>query len=250
MNKPSQLYENAYRNLRRRNIDSWMGDDKSHKSMMESTKRTLGLILAGPWAPQAGSVIELGCGTAHLLRWLQRKGFDSGLGVDVSKTAIAMARKQSAGLNLRFKHADVCGPLFARGESFDLAVDGECFHCIVESEDRKNYLENVRQLLRKDGLFVILTMCSPVDRKALKQRTQGKQRMIGDIIYTRDDNAMNYLGGRLINGQPYLPCRRVPHWKSILKEIKRSGFAPRTFVFSRHHPKSICGGLVIGAQVR
>ena len=245
--KPSRLYEGTYRGLRQRNIDSWMGDDSNHKTIRASTKRILGLILAEPWAPKTGSVIELGCGTAPLLRWVHKRGFETGLGVDVSKTAIAMAREQSDGLNLRFKQADVCGSPFARAGSFDLAIDGECLHCLVETEDRRQYLENARRLLRKNGLLVILTMCSPVDRKALKQRTQGRHRMSGDIIYVPYDDAMEYVGGRLINGQPHLPTRRVPHWRNIPREVRQAGFTVQSFYFVHHTPESICSGLVIAA---
>ncbi len=111
--KPYEGHETEYQRMRKNNIRSWDLRDKPEE-IDESTKRFIEDALDQPWAAEKGKVIELGCGTAPMLRWLSEKGFGPGLGVDVSKTAIAMAREQSKGLNLTFKNADLCKTLPAK----------------------------------------------------------------------------------------------------------------------------------------
>jgi SAM-dependent methyltransferase len=182
-------------------------------------------VLAQPWAPKTGKAIELGCGTAPMLRWLHERGF-GGLGVDVSKTAISMAKAQSKGLGLRFKRADLCAPGALDLGTFDLALDGRCLHCITQPEDRRAFLTNVRGLLRPGGLFIVLTMCAPIDRPLFAE-TYPNLRIVGHTIYMPHAKAKNYDGWRAIGGQDHVPSRYVGHWKSILTDIRRSGFRPR-----------------------
>ena len=144
---------------------------RKYPEILTDTKRFLADALAQPWAPKGGRVIELGCGTGPILRWICKRDF-SGLGIDVSKTAIAMAKEQSRGLNVKFKQADICRIDAGKIGKFDLVIDGKCLHCIADADDRKKFLKNSFKLLKKAGVFIVMTMCCPADMKNIRGWTQ------------------------------------------------------------------------------
>jgi SAM-dependent methyltransferase len=105
------------------------------------------------------NALELGCGTGPLSCQLAAAGFDV-LGIDISPTAIALAREMAARrkLSITFEVADVCRHPLAEG-AFDLIVDGHLLHCIVFEQERQRLLENVRRALKPDdGEFWVETM--------------------------------------------------------------------------------------------
>ncbi len=224
MRKPYEGHEIAYERMRKKGIRSWNENHQrvKYKPITADTKRFLTDALAQPWAPKTGRAIELGCGTGPILRWVCKKGF-SGLGVEVSKTAVAMAKEQSKGLNVRFKQADICSIDVRKFGKFDLAIDGHCLHCIISAKDRKAFFENSFKLLKKGSLFIVMTMCSPTNRRIFSNVCEG-QKLIEHTIYAQYDKAGEYEGFLTLDGRDYMPTRKVPHWKSILSEIKRAGF--------------------------
>jgi SAM-dependent methyltransferase len=246
MKKPYEGHEFVYRRLKKKGLHSWNeGQRIKGKSIDPETKRFLTDVLAQPWAPKGGRVIELGCGTGPILRWICKRDF-SGLGIDISKTAIAMAKEQSKGLNVRFKQADICRTDVGRFGKFDLAVDGHCLHCIIRPKDRKVFLRNSFKLLKKGGLFIVMTMCSPADRKIFSNLYK-KQKLINNIIYLPFDKAGEYEGFLTINGRDYIPTRKIPHWKSILSEISDAGFKIQMFRYSKAAGEDPSGDLSVAA---
>lgn len=246
MKKPYEGHEIAYQRMRRRGIHSWDESiDVKRKAIEPDTKRFLIDVLSQPFAPRKGKAIELGCGTAPILRWICKKGFIS-LGIDISKTVITMAKEQSMGLNVRFKRADICDFDVKRIGKFDIAVDGHCLHCIIQPKDRKAFLRNTFNLLKKGGLFIVMCMCSPVNRKVFSQVCKG-QRLIENTIYIPYDKASEYEGFRVIDGQDYMATRKVLHWKSILTEIRKVGFQIRLFRYNEPAGEDPCGDLSVAA---
>ena len=139
-----------------------------------------------------------------------------------------MAREQSDGLPLRFYRGDACAPQCKRLGRFDVILDGNCCHCITADADRSAFLANARDLLRPGGIFILLSMCLPVDRAAVAA-SFAPDVLIGDTIYCPCDRCSRlrrrYLSGKVF---PLMPLRRVPHWKRLLAEISRRGFPPST----------------------
>jgi SAM-dependent methyltransferase len=180
MKKSYEGHEFVYRRMKKKGICSW-NENQRIKPIDADTKRFLTEVLAQPWCPKGGRVIELGCGTGPILRWICKRDF-SGLGIDVSKTAIAMAKEQSKGLKLSFRRADICRTGVGRFGKFDLVIDGHCLHCIIRPKDRKAFFENSFKLLRKGGLFIVMTMCSPTDRKIFSN-VYKEQKLINHTIY-------------------------------------------------------------------
>lgn len=235
MHKPYAAHEVLYQKMKAEGIRCWEQLNNAKTCMRnaqieQNALRFMTDALAQKWAPKKGRAIELGCGTGPMLRWLHRQGF-TGLGVDVSKTAVAMAREQSEGLPLRFRQADICGDPVGKPASFDLALDGYCLHCITQLADRKRLLRNVHCLLRKGGVFLVLTMCTPVDRKGLTGK-YSVTPMIGSTIYSPFSQAADYLYSRTIRGSLHMPTRHIGPWKSILKELRDAGFQPKLIRFN------------------
>lgn len=245
MKKSYEGHEIQYQKMIKKDILSWDEMIGHNKEITSDTKRFLIDVLAQPWAPKGGKVIELGCGTAPILRWLCKKKF-KGLGVDVSKTAIKMAKELSKNLDIRFKQADVCNLIGEKYGTFDLAIDGHCLHCIIQPKDRQRFLENAFGLLKQGGLLIVVTMCAPVDRRMFSDLFPA-QKLIDGVIYAPYDKATEYDGSRTFKGRDYIPTRYIGHWKSILTELRRSGFHPLLIRYSHHIPQHPVGSLAIGA---
>jgi SAM-dependent methyltransferase len=246
MKKPYEGHEFVYRRLKKKGLLSWNeGQRIKGKPIDAETKRFLTDALAQLWAPKSGRVIELGCGTGPILRWICKKGFN-GLGIDVSKTAIAMAKEQSKGLNVKFKRADICCIDTSKIGKFDLVIDGKCLHCITSASGRKKFFKNSFGLLKKGGLFIVMTMCSPIDRKIFSNFHK-EQKLINHIIYLPYDKAREYKDFLKLNGKDYIPTRKVPHWKSILSEICDAGFKIQMFRYSKAAGEDPCGDLSVAA---
>lgn len=245
--KPYDGHEAVYRKMKEKGLVVWgqKGSGSTGKSCRPEINNFLKDMLSQDWAPKGGKVIEFGCGTGPILRRVCKKGF-SGLGIDVSKTAIAMAKEQSKGLDIKFKQGDVCNLDMQRVGKFDVAIDGLCLHCITEAKDRKAYLENVYKILNDGGLFVLLSMCGPFDKKQLQQVCKG-HRLIKKVVYVPfKDKA--YQGLVKFDDQSYLPSRYIGHWKDILVELKQAGFESKLIRYNASNDKNFCGSLMVGAM--
>ena len=231
--------------MRQLGIKQWGGKGSGTKgSFSYETKRFLKDVLSQPWAPKGGKAVEFGCGTGPIIRWICERGF-SGLGLDISKTAIAMAREQSDRLEIRFRKADVCNLNTTRLGKFDLVIDGHCYHCITNSNNRKAFLKTARTILKPNGLFVLMTMCSPIDRENFKRTWKGL-KLHKKIVY-HPWNGDVYEGIRQFAGQNYMPNRYMAHWKDILKELRDTGFELKLFRYNAHNYNDAVGTLTVAA---
>ena len=245
--KPYEGHEIRYKWLQKEGILSWGGSRKNrkHTTLNADNKGFLKDVLSQPWAPKSGKVIELGCGTGPILRWVCKKGF-SGLGIDISKTAIAMAKEQSKDLDIKFRQGDVCSLNAKSLGKFDIVIDGLCLHCITDIEDRRVYLDNVFKILKKGGLFVLLTMCGPVDRKKFHDVCPDF-KLYKNIIYTPLKKKVVYEGTRKFDGCDYMANRFVGHWKDILCEVRQADFELKLIRYHANNFKDAFGTLTVGA---
>ncbi len=245
MQKPYAAHEIAYQKIARDGISSWDQFLGSKTQIDPQVRRFLTDVCARPWAPKAGRVVEIGCGTGPILRWVCKRRF-TGLGIDISKTAIAMATQQSKGLDIRFKRADACRLKTTEFGKFDMVIDGHCLHCITEPADRRALLRNVFRILRKAAIFVVMTMCAPVDKR-LYSCVSKENGLIKHTIYMPLPQAGRYEGSRKIQDRAYLPVRAVPHWKIVLSEIKKAGFQIRMFQYDAPSDRNPFSSLSVAA---
>ncbi len=246
MKKPYEGHEIIYRTMKKKGVLVWgqKGSGSTGKSCCPETNNFLKDVLSQPWAPKSGRAIELGCGTGPILRRVCKRGF-SGVGIDVSKTAITMAKEQSKGLDIKFRQGDVCNLNTKSLGKFDLVIDGLCLHCITDIKDRKAYLDTVFKILKDGGLFVLLTMCGPMDRKRFSEVCKGHE-IVKKVIHVPFEDK-SYEGLVKFNDKYYLPSRYVSHWKEILSEVRRAGFALKLIRYNANNSKDFCGTLTVGA---
>ena len=97
--------------------------------------------------------IDLGCGAGNYTICLAAMGFDI-IGVDSSKTAIALARNQAMqrGAMCRFIVADLLGDVNEVKGTFEFGFDWELLHHIYP-EDRETFIRNVHRLLRPGATY-------------------------------------------------------------------------------------------------
>lgn len=104
-----------------------------------------------------GRAIDLGCGTGTNVIALAQRGWEV-VGIDVSRKAIAIARKKAerADVEARFvrgdaalalEHGRVQGP-------FDLALDIGCMHALEEAE-RPTYTAQLSSLVKPGGTYLL-----------------------------------------------------------------------------------------------
>ena len=245
MKKPYQGHELVYRKIKKQGLSAWgqKGSGSSGLSDDPQINSFLKDVLSQPWAPKSGRAVELGCGTGPILRRICKKNFYR-LGIDISKTAIQMARQLSIGLDIKFKQGDVCNLNTKPLGKFDLAIDGLCLHCITDPKDRKAYLANVFNILKEGGLFLLLSMCAPIDKKRFSLEYKG-QRLIKNVIYVPfKDQSYDLV---TLSGQTYLPTRCIAPWKDILTELRQAGLTPKLIRFNEHNSEDFCSTLTVGA---
>jgi SAM-dependent methyltransferase len=244
MKKPYESHEGEYRRMEAAGTKSWFRRNRPW-DIDPHDKHFLEDVFAQPWAPKNGNAIELGCGTGPLTRWLAKGGFKT-TGVDVSGTAIRMAREQSKSFTIDYRVADICTREVRSIVKFDLCVDGRCFHGRTSLKDRRAALENVCRLLKPNGVFVMMSMCSPIERFSLA-RQYPDQRILRNVIYYPLKKAGAFSGAKKINGQQYLPIRFLGHWKFLLSVLRKAGLRPSLVRFNHCLPQEPVSSLNVAA---
>jgi SAM-dependent methyltransferase len=247
MEKVYKAHEMAYQNLKKRGAKSWnemysTEEGKLPDHIGVDRQRIIELALDKDWFPKSGKALEIGCGTGHLINWITSKGF-SGVGIDISETAISLAKAQFKDSNIEFMNDDFCYSKKLEDESFDFVIDGHCFHCVVEDYDRKIFLERANKLLKKDGVFILGTMCTPINKKSFSK--EYKKAKIKDNIFYVPYN-VELEGSKVFDGKLYMAQRKIEHWKDVLKQVKSFGFEIK--MFNVEHSKIFSTIYIIGVK--
>lgn len=109
-----------------------------------------------------GRVLDLGTGTAALLRRLGRRrvAFAQAIGVDSSPQMLARASALPSGCELR--EADATDLPFP-SDSFDVVFASYLLH-LLEKEERAAVLVEARRVMRPEGRVVVVTVAEPRSR--------------------------------------------------------------------------------------
>ncbi len=103
----------------------------------------------------ANSILDVGCGTGHLLRYLNSVGFKNLHAFDHSNYAIT--RLKSEGISGTIgKLPDIALP----DETFDVVIASQVLEHIVR---RKHFVEEIGRVLRPDGRFFVFVPNDTLD---------------------------------------------------------------------------------------
>jgi len=155
-NYPS--HDRKYRQFKKEGRAGWNTADGYEKDMPFWQD-----IFAHDCIPKSGKLLELGCGAGNLTVWLAGLGYNV-CGTDIAPTAIIWARERAnkAGVQADFQVGSVLDLEDYKDNTFDIVLDGRCFHCII-GDDRALFLASAYRVLKPNKLFIISSMCGTIE---------------------------------------------------------------------------------------
>jgi ubiquinone/menaquinone biosynthesis C-methylase UbiE len=165
-------------------------------------------------------VLDLGCGTGRNSNYLAERGSEV-VGLDISRTAIALAKEQAVAMDVADKVDYFCQSM---GESykfpdehFDLVLDITSSNALNEKE-REIYINEVYRVLKPGGYFLVRSLGKDGDKNAknLLKNSPGKEY---DTYYMKELKLFERVFSEADFRKYY-----GAHFK-IVKLIKDSGYA-------------------------
>ena len=143
-------------------------------------------------------------------------------GIDISETAIEMARGLAAqqGLKIQFEIGDIL-KLEKLNQKFDLIYDSHFLHCIVFDEDRRLVLEGIRKSLATYGLFILDTMVM-VDNFNPADGIE-TLRFDSDYILWHKTKPSADRGIVKLDDQHWCAQRRIYPSEKVIAEVRQAG---------------------------
>jgi SAM-dependent methyltransferase len=174
-------------------------------------------------------VIEFGCGEGFVAEHFLSRGYDY-LGLDISESAIEKAREHT-GIQGRgsFSVADVLNGLdHIPDNSYDIAIDNQCFHMLVTDEHRRRYLGELKRILEKRGK-VFFRECIQEDELTQEitdfqdwvDKTKSEYEILHDYPAYKDNE-------RYTIKVPRVPAR-FNNESGYRKELEATGFSVEYF---------------------
>ena len=190
-------HDDRYRFQKKKGMPGWDSEEQLKKNIT-----ALEEIFSRDEIPKEGKLLELGCGAGNASIWLAEKGYEIH-GIDISPTAIQWAKEKADNENITasFTEGSVLD-LDYQDNTFDIVMDGHCFHCII-GDDRNTFLEEAGRVLKPGGILMIMTMCGNVTDENIKNKFDEETKCL--IL---DGIAARYIGSL----------------EDVLNEIKNSGF--------------------------
>lgn len=190
-------HDRVYRKAKAAGGSPPWGDRIENTAIVEFASRHI------DWRHKVGlashSVLELGCGVGYNLLDLYRAGM-SLEGIDISPAAIEWAQENAiaAGIPANFRVADVLDDGIFIDVSFDVVLDGHCFHCIIGQQDRKQFMVNAYRALKPGGSLVMETMIAPVC-SAMASHTDERGVLIQNGIASRQIQTLDEIKMLLVD---------------------------------------------------
>lgn len=133
---------------------------------------------------KSDNIIDVGCGNGRNLVYLSKTFGASGVGVDISKEAIAQAKDMSKGLPLEYRCQSIADPLLAEDESFSLVLDMMASH-VLKEEGRERLLKEIARVLKPGGWFFFKTFLLDEDRHAERLLRENPSEEDGTYIHPK-----------------------------------------------------------------
>jgi SAM-dependent methyltransferase len=112
-------------------------------------------------------VLDLGCGNGKNLKYIIEQFAQSGIGYDISETAIAQARELAGDLPIRYEVRSIGDTFPLNDSSIDLVIDSTSSHALTLKE-RGKFLKEISRVLRPGGYLFIRTLAIEGDTNAKK----------------------------------------------------------------------------------
>ena len=216
-------HEQAYKQLQENGQHTWDlmcsekydFEDFSLKPFLEEC------LMKCEFSTEIPAALELGCGTGPASCFLAQQGFKM-TGVDVSQTAISMAKEQAAsrGLNVNYLVADICQDSLGE-QLYDLVIDAHCLHCIVYKEERTKAYSAIYAALKAGGYFWIDSMIAYTGMRT----REGSLCDNNGVIWSKLSKPGNFHQEKEIDGEWYLPTRIIiTDEDQFRQELDAAGF--------------------------
>lgn len=178
-------------------------------------------LLTLPEAPRSGRLLEIGTGDGYNTIHLARRNYEV-TSIEISEHAIHLARRRLAQAQItdvELLHLDATAMTGLADNTFDIAVDSTCLHCVLDLEDRSKLLKEVHRVLRPGGSLVGATLCQPfIDPLPVE--------VYPDIYYEGE-----ILYGDLARQGQIRPMRRVRTAGQLQAELAENGLS---VIWSEH----------------
>ncbi len=215
-----QMHEQVYKGLQNNGFVSWDKEKDPENLWSHQINQSLKKCL-----DQEGinlknlNILDLGTGTGTCALFCAREGAKS-TGVDISKTAISMARANNDyfKLSAEFLEADILN--LKLNKKFDLITDSSLLHCLVGSDDRIKFYEIIKSHLSDSGIVFIHTMVSSNDMSSLLENDY--LHLEGETLYSLGIEDIQS-GRILFEGKSYFPHRSILGLGNLLSEIQMAG---------------------------
>jgi SAM-dependent methyltransferase len=168
------------------------------------------------------SVIDVGCGNGRNVIFLAREFGMSGVGYDISKSAIEQAKTASKDLSIHYEARSIAGPLTIPDESQHLALDMMSSHFLSASE-RAFLRDELYRILVPGGYLFIKTFLADGDlhtRRLLADRPAKEPGSyihpvigVAEHAYTEEE-LVNFLSEKFVIRQIYRSHRHVLRGKA------------------------------------
>ena len=220
------LYEDRYQCLREQGIEDWISTQEELKHAIKSVDD---FLVHSHCRPAKTSIIELGCGQGHLATHLLSCGYRY-LGVDIAESAIQQAGKKAGVLGQHaFLLADVTNLQEIQDDSFDTAIDYQCFHMLVVDEHRKKYLAGLKRILNNGGTVFFHEVYRPKEIKTKISSLQDFAKITRCKYTTTLLDYPAYVNGKKRNIKLLRIPARANSEKGYKKELKEAGFTVEFF---------------------
>jgi 2-polyprenyl-3-methyl-5-hydroxy-6-metoxy-1,4-benzoquinol methylase len=164
-------------------------------------------------------ILDLGTGTGTSALFCAKQGAHV-TGVEVSKTAIEIARQhqQELGLAVDFMVGDILDLHLNR--KFDLVIDSTVLHCIVGNTDRQKFYQTAKEHLKPDGYLFVNTMI--VDGDMSSRFPKEYFHFEHDVLWSLGINEVTER--KLINGKSFFAHRTLLSQEGQMTEFRANGF--------------------------
>jgi cyclopropane fatty-acyl-phospholipid synthase-like methyltransferase len=214
------MHEQVYKGLQNNGFVSWDKEKDPENLWSHQINQSLKKLLDQEGINlQNLNVLDLGTGAGTCALFCAREGARS-TGVDISKTAINMARANNDyfKLSAEFLEGDILN--LKLNKKFDLITDSSLLHCLVGSDDRIKFYEAIKAHLSDSGLVFVHTMVSSNDMSSLLENDY--LHLEGETLYSLGIEDINQ-GRILFEGKSYFPHRSILGVGNLLSEIQMAG---------------------------